>query len=53
MNEKELEELEVLVTVDDPEYGPEEDIFDHRHGLSAVKSDSGLQEEETREHGHK
>lgn len=25
------EDLEVLVTVDDPEYGPDEDIFNHVH----------------------
>ena len=32
------EELEVLVTIDDPEYGPEEDIFDHHHGGHTPKS---------------
>jgi hypothetical protein len=32
------EDLEVLVTLDDPEYGPEEDIFDHRHGGHTLKS---------------
>ena len=36
------EELEVLVTIDDPEYGPEEDIFDHQHGATATPS--GLQQ---------
>jgi hypothetical protein len=25
------EELEVLITLDDPPYAPEEDMFDHKH----------------------
>ena len=37
------EELEVLITVDDPEYAPEEDIFDHSHGATA--SASSLQQD--------
>lgn len=37
------EELEVLVTIDDPEYAPEEDIFDHHHGATAIPS--GVQQD--------
>jgi len=43
------EELEVFVTLDDPEYGPQEDIFDHRHGTTAITSDVQAESDKTTE----